>query len=132
MDNKRPIFILALVAVFILLSATIVLPAIRRYSNEVQFAMQKADDETSYKTRKAVEDTCRAEIASYENYVQQYYQNINSYEETKNARYYDQAQNAKLMANAVAARYNEYILKNSFVFDGNIPKDIRSRILVIH
>ena len=33
---------------------------------------------------------------------------------------------AKIRANQTAAVYNEYILKNSFVFQGNIPSDIQS------
>lgn len=30
-----------------------------------------------------------------------------------------------------ANTYNEYILKNSFVFEGNIPTDIETRLMII-
>ena len=38
------------------------------------------------------------------------------------------AEQAKMRANITAASYNEYILKNSFVWDGNIPKDISEKL----
>ena len=38
------------------------------------------------------------------------------------------AEQAKMRANKTAASYNEYILKNSFVWDGNIPKDISGKL----
>ena len=41
-------------------------PAIRAFRNRYDYAVQKADDATNYRTLKEVEDTCRAMIASYE------------------------------------------------------------------
>jgi hypothetical protein len=35
---------------------------------------------------------------------------------------------ARMRANQTAASYNEYILKNTFVFDGNVPKDIKETL----
>ena len=36
-----------------------------------------------------------------------------------------------MRANKTANTYNEYILKNSFVFEGNIPTDIETRLMII-
>lgn len=33
-----------------------------------------------------------------------------------------------MRANKTAASYNEYILKNSYVWDGNIPQDIKESL----
>ena len=38
------------------------------------------------------------------------------------------AEQAKMRANKTAASYNEYILKNSFVWQENIPQDIAQRL----
>ena len=36
------------------------------FSNQVDYVNQKIDDTTNYETRKDVEDSCRAMVASYE------------------------------------------------------------------
>ena len=41
------------------------------------------------------------------------------------------AEQAKMRANKTANTYNEYILKNSFVFEGNIPQDIETKLMII-
>ena len=38
------------------------------------------------------------------------------------------AEQAKMRANKTAASYNEYVLKNSFVWDGNVPEDIEKSL----
>ena len=38
------------------------------------------------------------------------------------------AEQAKIRANKTAASYNEYVLKNSFVWEGNIPVDIQTKL----
>lgn len=38
------------------------------------------------------------------------------------------ADQAKMRANRTAANYNNYILKNSYVWSGNIPDDIMSEL----
>ena len=85
------------------------------------FNVQKADDLTNYETRKQVEDTCRAMISSYEADRLTYEQ----YKNSENDEYQSWAEQAKMRANKTAASYNNYILKNSFVWNGNIPSDIR-------
>lgn len=86
--------------------------------------VQKADDITSYTTQKQVEDTCRAMIASYTSDKLVYEQYLASSDPEKHGW----AEQAKMRANKTAASYNEYILKNDYVWNGNIPPDIRGRL----
>lgn len=83
--------------------------------------VQKVDDATNYKTLKKVEDTCRSMIASYISDKLMYEQYINSNDPSK----VEWAEQAKIRANKTASTYNNYILKNSYVWSGNIPDDIK-------
>ena len=83
-------------------------------------AVQKADDATNYQTRKKVEDTCRAMIASYNSDKLTYEQ----YKDSDNEEKRGWAEQAKMRANKTASSYNNYILKNSYVWEGNVPSDI--------
>lgn len=82
--------------------------------------VQKADDATNYQTRKKVEDTCRAMIASYKADKLTYEQ----YKDSENEEKQSWAEQAKMRANKTAVSYNEYILKNSYVWEDNVPSDI--------
>lgn len=83
-------------------------------------AVQKADDDTNYKTLKKVEDTCRSMIASYNSDKLTYEQ----YKDSDNEEKQSWAEQAKMRANKTASSYNEYILKNSYVWKNNVPNDI--------
>ena len=83
-------------------------------------AVQKADDATRYETRKKVEDTCRAMIASYEADKLTYEQ----YKESDNEEKQNWAEQAKMRANKTASTYNNFILKNEYIWKGNVPSDI--------
>lgn len=95
-------------------------PSGRAFMNTYFFHVQKADDATNYKTLKKVEDTCRSMIASYNSDKLTYEQYKDSDSEEKKSW----AEQAKMRANKTASSYNEYILKNSFVWKGNVPSDI--------
>ena len=84
------------------------------------FGVQKADDATNYETKKQVEDTCRAMIASYTSDKLTYEQYKDSDKEDEQSW----AAQAKMRANKTASSYTNYILKNSFVWQGNVPSDI--------
>ena len=88
--------------------------------NERMHDVQTADDATNYETRKQVEDTCRAMIASYE-------ADRMTYEQYKDSSITEQlswAEQAKMRANRTASTYNNYILENSYVWADNVPEDI--------
>lgn len=95
-------------------------PSLLRWRNEYNYTLHKIDDATSYSTRKTVEDSCRAMMASYTTDKLTYQQYKDSDSEEKRGW----AEQAKMRANKTAASYNEYVLKNSYVWDGNVPKDI--------
>lgn len=89
--------------------------------------VQKADDATNYDTLKKVEDTCRAMIASYNSDKLTYEQYKNSNSEEKQSW----AEQAKMRANKTAVEYNNYILKNTYIWKGNIPADIYMNLEII-
>ena len=99
-------------------------PSVRELINGVKHDVQKADDHTNYETIKKVEDTCRAMISSYEADKLTYEQYKNSTNKEKT----EWAEQAKMRANKTAASYNNYILKNNYVWSGNAPKDIYTKL----
>ena len=119
------ILIVLMVAAVIYFGCT---PAGRATWNNWFFNVQKADDITNYETRKQVEDTCRAMISSYESDRLTYEQ----YKNSENEEHQSWAEQAKMRANKTANSYNEYILKNSFVWEGNIPEDIETNLQIIY
>ena len=82
--------------------------------------VQEADDDTNYETLKKVEDTCRSMIASYNADKLRYEQ----YKDSDNEEKQSWAEQAKMRANKTASSYNNYILKNSYVWKDNVPADI--------
>ena len=111
------ILLVSLIGVPVFFNAT---PMGKAMWNNWFFAVQKADDATRYSTRKEVEDKCRSMIASYTSDQKIYELYTDSDSEEKQSW----AEQARMRANKTAASYNEYVLKNSFVWDGNIPADI--------
>lgn len=113
--------ILVVVLIFVVIFAG---PSIRTIRNSYDYAVQKADDATNYKTLKEVEDTCRAMIASYkaDRLIFEQYKDSESDEKQS------WAEQAKMRANRTAAQYNEYIRKNSFVWADNVPDDIDEKL----
>ena len=109
------------------LSVAYITPPGRAAINTYVFGVQKADDATNYQTRKEVEDTCRSMVASYEADVLVYEQYRNSEEEEKQGW----AEQAKMRANKTVSTYNHYILKNSFVWEDNVPADILTNLETI-
>lgn len=86
--------------------------------------VQKVDDNTNYKTRKKVEDYCRAMISSYEADKLTYEQYKNSDDDEKQSW----AEKAKMRANRTASSYNNYVLENSYVWADNVPADIAEQL----
>ena len=109
--------LVAIIALSIFFNAT---PAGKAMWNNWFHDVNKADDNTSYETRKKVEDTCRAMMASYTADKLTYEQYNGSANEEKQ----EWAEQAKMRANKTAATYNNYILENSYVWSGNVPSDI--------
>ena len=90
----------------------------------MSYVNQKIDDTTNYNTRKDVEDSCRAMVASYEADKLTWEQ----YKDSESSEQRSWADQAKMRANRTVATYNNYILKNSYVWSENIPDDILSEL----
>ena len=99
-------------------------PSGRALRNRWTYSLHKVDDSTLYETRKNVEDTCRAMIASYTSDRLKYEQ----YSASTSPEQKSWGEQAKIRANQTAASYNQYILKNTYVFAGNVPADILSEL----
>lgn len=123
MMDEHPILTLFL-AVILVLAIVSLTPWGRTIWNNQMYEVQKADDRTNYKTIKAVEDNCRAMQASYTKDKLAYEQ----YKGSTSSEKQGWAEQAKMRANATAAKYNEYVLKNSFVWEENIPGDIADEL----
>lgn len=108
---------LALIVAIIFFAGT---PTGRAIVNNWRFSLQKVDDVTLYEKRKEVEDACRAMMASYNADKLTYEQ----YRGSDNPEKQSWAEQAKMRANKTASSYNEYVLKNSFVWKDNVPADI--------
>lgn len=115
------VLVVALVGLPIFFGAT---PTGKAVWNDWFYDVQKADDATDYDTRKKVEDTCRAMIASYNSDKLTYEQ----YKDSENEEKQSWAEQARMRANKTASTYNNYILKNKYVWQGNVPSDIRSSL----
>ena len=93
------------------------------FNQKVNYIYQKSVDNVSYERLKKVEDTARAMIATYKS-------DKLTYEAYKNTDV-ELATQAKIRANRTAIAYNDYILKNSFQWEGNIPSDIYNQLEII-
>ncbi len=112
---------------FVLIGSIIILPIFfgatatgKAMWNNWFYNVQKVDDATNYRTLKKVEDTCRSMIASYNSDKLTYEQ----YKDSDNEEKQSWAEQAKMRANKTASTYNNYILKNEYVWQGNVPSDV--------
>lgn len=127
--SKASKIIVAVVSTILILSMLffMLVPSGRAIWNSYQHTMHKVDDATLYQTRKKVEDSCRAMISSYTSDSMTY----NQYKDSADNEKQGWAEQAKMRANKTAASYNEYVLKNSYVWEGNVPNDIRKQLYYI-
>ena len=78
------------------------------------------NDKSNYETKKDVEDTCRAMMASYKNDANTY----RIYKDAATEYYRSIAEDARIRANQTVTTYKDYFEKNKYVWEGNAPKDI--------
>ena len=124
MSKAEKVLIAILITLVLMAAFFCITPVGVALRNSYGFAVQKVDDATRYETRKKVEDACRAMIANYEADRISYEQ----YKQSDDAEKQGWAEQAKMRANRTAASYNEYYLKNSFVWSGAVPSDIRGSL----
>lgn len=94
-------------------------PIGRQIITGYNYDMEKAG-ENNYENRRMVEEQCRAYIASYEADKRGYEQ----YKDSESELERSWAQSYRQRANRTAATYNEYMMKNSYLFKNNLPFDI--------
>lgn len=130
MERKAKTIIITVIATILVISIIFFgfTPMGRSQLNQYNHTMQKVDDSTLYATRKKVEDQCRASISSYESDKLTWNQYKNSDSELERSW----ANQAKMRANKTASVYNNYILKNKYVFEGNIPADIYMELVPLN
>jgi len=118
----------AVAAVLVILLIGIIIffntPTGRGIINTYFYNVQKVDDVTNYRTMKKVEDSCRAMISSYYTDRLTYEQ----YKDSDSKEIQSWAEQAKMRANKTASSYNNYVMKNSYVWSGNIPEDIKEEL----
>ena len=132
-EERRFIRVVKAIAVTIIIMVIILLlyacsPVGRGIININQYAVHKVDDATNYKTLKEVENTARAMIASYESDKLMYEQYHNSDSEEQKSW----ASQARNRANRTASTYNNYVLKNKYVWKDAIPSDIKDTLEIIN
>ena len=124
MNKTEKVLTAILIALVLMAAFFCITPVGVALRNSYGFAVQKVDDATSFQTRKKVEDTCRAMIANYEADRISYEQ----YKDNPDPEKQGWAEQVKMRANRTAASYNEYYLKNSFVWSGAVPSDIKGSL----
>ena len=126
-DKFWRVIAIGLLIMFIVGGVVSCTPMGRAIRNNWMYDVQKVDDSTNYETLKKVEDSCRAMIVSYESDKLTYEQ----YKDSDNEEKQSWAEQAKMRANKTAATYNNYILKNSYVWKDNVPSDIYMTLEII-
>lgn len=119
--KKRYYVIIGVVAALLIGTAIFfgATPVGRKLVTGYEADMEKAGEDT-YTNKKKVEDTCRAYYASYKADKAGYEQ----YKDDADEYYSRLAQQYKQRANQTATTYNEYFLKNEYVWKGNVPSDL--------
>ena len=124
MNNVKSFSLGALIAIIVVVVIAVGGVAAVVIHNNYEFQLRKADDSTNYETKKKVEDYARSLIVQYNADKKMY----EAYKDSESAEQQSWAQEAKIRANNTAVLYNEYLLKNSFVFKDNIPEDIKATL----
>ena len=121
--SKTPAIIISILATVLALVVIFftAVPAGRAMWNSYDFSLQKTDEKT-YENQKKVEDTARSYIVQYNTDVTLYKTYANDPSSSEKSKEYAEA--ARMRAIATANSYNEYIRKNSFVWEDNIPADL--------
>ena len=131
MSNTTKILLIVSIVVLALIIFSAIFfnatPAGKTIWNNWFHDVQEADDNSNYETKKKVEDTCRAMISSYEADKLTYEQ----YKDSDNEEKQSWAEQAKMRANKTASTYNNYILENNYVWEDNVPADIKGRLDII-
>jgi hypothetical protein len=124
MNNVKSFSLGAVIAIIVVIILAVGGVAGVIIHNNYDYQLRKADDATNYETKKKVEDYARSLIVQYNSDKKMY----EAYKDSESTEQQSWAQEAKIRANNTAVLYNDYLLKNSYVFKDNIPEDIKSEL----
>ena len=127
MKEYRGLIAFMLAICVVVVALFVFAPTIKAKYEAHRTAVKQAGDEENYETLDKVESTARAMISSYKSDLLMYETYIESEDEEEQGW----AKQAKIRANKTAIQYNEYILKNSFVWKDNVPEDIDTELAII-
>jgi len=96
----------------------------RSAMNKYEAELKDTEYNTDYDTVREIEETLRSYVTSYEADKIIYETNKDSSDKENKAL----ANAAKSRANRTAATYNQFYLKNSYIWEENVPEDIRSEL----
>ena len=102
----------------------------------IQFIKLLMEKERENKELKNQLEQCKA-VADTNEELAEHYKNktdkatYEMYKDSDDPEKQSWAENAKMRANKTANVFNEYMLKNSYVFDGNIPEDINFQLEIL-
>jgi hypothetical protein len=113
-------FLIVILTALLFVGFVFFAPNIRGAINNWRHGIQTVDDRTRYETLRQVEDTARAMMASHsaDSLMWEQFKDSDVQEER------NWANGARMRANRTAANYNEFMLKNSYVWQFGIPGDI--------
>ena len=93
-------------------------------ANEYEATLKDVDYNTDYDSVRKIEETLRSYVASYE--ADRIIYEINK--DIDNKESIALANAARSRANRTAATYNQFYLKNSYIWNDNIPDDIKPEL----
>ena len=116
---ERFLFVIGIMLITMLIVGVLyfgLTPTGRSVWNQYRTTMHKVDDRITDEQRMQVENMCYSMMTYWDLDALAYtqYKDIDP----------ERAEVAKSSANRMADRYNEYIFKNGYVFQGNMPNDI--------
>lgn len=121
---KIIVCILSILILFSILFWIIATPDGIKIANEYTAQLEDAEYNTDYNTVREIEETLRSYIASYEADKIIYETNKDNTDKESIVL----ANAAKSRVNRTAATYNQFYLKNSYIWKSNIPDDISSEL----
>lgn len=120
---KRWIYFIILILILISV-AWILEPWNVFIENKHDAIVNEVNSATNWEVLHEVEDSCRAMISNYQADCLIYEQ----YKDSEDREQKNWASQAQMRANKTAAQYNEYILKNNYVWKYGIPDDIKETL----
>lgn len=103
-------------------------PAGHAWISGYSASLEKAEKNNNYAAQKKAEDGARSIMVQY-NTDKGTYELYRDY--PADSEQFGWAQSSRIRVNASVNQYNEYMQKNSFIWAGNIPKDLPEKLFTV-